>query len=286
MVDKDKSGQRFDDRLLGHGDLRDWIGQRLEAGASLTLGWPAVSQSTSQQWIGHRYVWLSHALPNCERVGIVSSQMGKKLDQHGPWFAMLRTAATTWQKDPTLLVSSSSAAGGSFIRHGADFFDLPLLEVVPPVNEQQTVDEWLATVREQEPDDMVDSGAVSRSRYYLSPVVKEHGNEERGNERQTDSPFYDLPLVDRAIALASDQLRAFAIRRGGAIESILRQRLRDDAWPTGHTFVGIGSGLTPKKLTDELLAAGAVGWYVYDAGEETAPRAARTDRSREDRRRR
>ena len=82
------------------------------------------------------------------------------------------------------------------------------------------------------------------------------------------------PLVqDRAIAFLSDHLFALSVRKGGAIETLLHQRLKTPEIPPGSTYITIqaakGSKPVASQVQRRLIDAGAVGWIIPSPSTET-----------------
>ena len=80
-------------------------------------------------------------------------------------------------------------------------------------------------------------------------------------------------IQDRAIAFLSDHLFALSVRRGGAIEALLHQRLKTPEIPPGSTYITIQAAIGSKPIASQvqrrLIDAGAVGWIIPSPSTET-----------------
>ena len=82
-----------------------------------------------------------------------------------------------------------------------------------------------------------------------------------------------VPLVqDRAIAFLSDHLFALHVRKGGAIETLLQQRLETPEIPPSSTYITIqaanGSKPVASQVQRRLIDIGAVGWFIASPSAE------------------
>ena len=71
--------------------LRIWLEEQREQGARLTVGLADLKNDALDRWLGPRLAWWPRGLPHGRRVGIVSSRVGRNLDEQGNWFSALRT---------------------------------------------------------------------------------------------------------------------------------------------------------------------------------------------------
>jgi hypothetical protein len=75
----------------------------------------------------------------------------------------------------------------------------------------------------------------------------------------------ELPLPDRATAASCDRLLALHVRPGGNLQRMLKARLEAGSRSSPEVFVAIGSDLVSRRLADELMDLGAVGWLVMNS---------------------
>ena len=80
-------------------------------------------------------------------------------------------------------------------------------------------------------------------------------------------------IQDRAIAFLSDHLFALSVRKGGAVETLLHQRLETPEIPPGSTYITIQAANGSKPVASQvqrcLIDAGAVGWIIPSTSTET-----------------
>lgn len=96
---------------------------------------------------------------------------------------------------------------------------------------------------------------------------------------EASEDFQPGPLVqDRAIAFLSDHLFALSVRKGGAVETLLHQRLETPEIPPGSTYITIqaanGNKPVASQVQRRLIDAGAVGWIIPSSTPETDPNEA------------
>jgi len=77
-----------------------------------------------------------------------------------------------------------------------------------------------------------------------------------------------LPLADRILMAMSERLLLFHLRRQGKLLPLIKLRLTDSAWRPQSVYVALGPELVARPISDELLAAGAVGWIVLDGSND------------------
>ena len=78
-----------------------------------------------------------------------------------------------------------------------------------------------------------------------------------------ECPSDELPLRDRVLIAAADQVFALQVRPNGNLHRMLRARLNDSAWPTASVWLALGDSLVPRDIAEELQALGAVGWWLF-----------------------
>lgn len=233
-------------------DLDEWLKRQYAVGAKLTRGISDVADSPLRHWIGVRLAWWPHGVPAGRTVAIVSSRLGRKLDEHSGWFAALRTACLRLDSQADLLVTAAGTTTARFVERCAALFGLRVLRVHIADKPDETLKRWFVSLRnlvDENRDRLVDE-------VFLSPPIPDSG------AAVTSEGLFETPLRDRAVVALAQSVLALGVRRGGNIESTLRARLSDPSWPPGRVFVAAGDQLVPKAVVDDLLERGAVGWLL------------------------
>ena len=82
----------------------------------------------------------------------------------------------------------------------------------------------------------------------------------------TEDTHPGLSVQDRSVVFLSDHLFALHVRKGGAIETLLHQRMEQPEIPSGSTYVAMQApnfGSPTNSVTQKhLLEVGAIGWFV------------------------
>jgi hypothetical protein len=237
------------DRML------EWLEPQHVGGASLTLGVPNCDARLLTRWIGPRLAFWPRGIPEGRRVGLASSRLGRDLDSHEAWFKVLRAACAKLDRQQELLVTATSTTTARFVERCARLFDLRVLRIDVDDDSSVSPAKWFQRIRQQTPHE----SSESLFEVYLSPPLT--------ITDETNEPYDAIatePSRDRAVVALSDRLLVFHLRRGGHLHKLLQARLADSSWPVASVYVALGPKLVPRKLADELLAAGAVGWMVLD----------------------
>lgn len=71
-----------------------------------------------------------------------------------------------------------------------------------------------------------------------------------------------LPARDAVLAACSDRIRGLAVRAGGHVEAALSLRLSQGNCRRDSVELYVQPELTPRALSDRLVEAGAIRWYV------------------------
>jgi hypothetical protein len=230
-------------------------------GARLTQNVPGAPFESANRWLGRRLAWWPRGVPNGQRVGLVSSRIGRAPDTQQAWFTMLRAACGKIDADRDLLVTSESTTTDRYVDRAAALFGLRVLRIDVPQNDEQSPVEWFARVLAGGETEANDHGHT----VFLSPPLP-------GLPEETDKKIDSVPVRDRALVALSDRLLAFRVRRKGNLHRLVEARLGDPAWPPASVYVGLGPRLVRTEMAAELMDAGAVGWVVLEsaAGEPGA----------------
>ena len=214
-----------------------------------------------ESWLGPRLLWWPRGVPEGRQVAWVSSRLGRAIDERPDWFAVLRSAAAKFDPARDVLLTAPSTTVDRFLERAAILFGLRRLRV--HLDEHRTLVDWLTRLRRQlwrsclaHEDKSSHSGrpemdAIS-SEVFVSPKMSV----------QVRS-LSELPLSDRVLIAAADQVHALQVRLNGNLHQLLRARLSDSAWPTASVWLALGEALVPAEVAAELQSLGAVGWWLF-----------------------
>jgi hypothetical protein len=230
--------------------LRDWHDQ----GARLTLGLPGHAPRAADRWLGCRLVWWPCGVPSGRRVALVSSRLGRALDNQKTWFTVLRAACAKIDCREDLLLTSMSTTTAAYVERAASLFGLRVLRIEVPQDESKPLRQWFDRLEAR-----LDRGADDQFfRVSLSPPIDtRHG--------PIDAAVGHIPLRDRAMVALSDRLMAFRVRQNGHVHQLIKARLSDAGWPAASVYLALGPDLVRTEMAGELMDQGAVGWVVLGA---------------------
>ena len=224
------------------------LGRRSESGAKLTLGVPGPTSSACEHWLGTRLIWWPHGVPGCDRTSIVSSRLGRRLDERPIWFATFRAACAHALANQRVLVSSSSTTTGQFVERAAQLFSVPSL--IFHVTDQPDLAVWWRKTLSR-PVNM-------RPCLYEACVSPEIG---AGPNRGV-LEIADTPARDRMVIAAGDRVLVTHLRRQGNLQRLISARLSGSFWRPGSTMIATSQQLIPKTILSELARQSAVAWHV------------------------
>ncbi len=267
----------------------DVLDEAMRCEAKLTLGWPECEARPLERWLGPRLMWWPSGLPEGRKVAWVSSRLCRAIDERPDWFAVLRSATAKLDPQRDLLLTTSGTTVDRFLERAAILFGLRRLRV--HLDERRTLVDWLTRLRHQlwrsglaqestEPD-------AARSDVFVSPLsacentptglapvacwpshypdLPETSSSAKANEPPGQARWGDdsLPLSDRVLIAAADQVFALQVRPNGNLHRLLRARLSDSAWPPASVWLALGEALVSADVAAELQSLGAVGWWLF-----------------------
>ena len=251
-------------------DVLIWAMQR---GAKLTLGWPECESRPLERWLGPRLLWWPRGEPEGRKVAWVSSRLGRAIDERPDWFAVLRSAVAKLDPAHDVLLTAPSTTVDRFLERAAILFGLRRLRV--HLDERRTLVDWLVRLRRQlwrncHAHDAESNADLTATEVFLSPMIGDFGEPVGVSPRtRSERPVADahrlaeeLPLSDRVLIAAADQLLALQVRPKGNLHQLLRARLTAPAWPTASVWLALGESLVPSDVANELQSLGAVGWWL------------------------
>ncbi|MDA1013769.1 MAG: hypothetical protein O3A00_04860, partial [Planctomycetota bacterium] len=181
--------------------------------------------------------------PRC--CAIVSSRLSRSLENHGSWFAGLRTACSRAKTAQLTLVTATATTCDPYVRRCAELFGIDTLTL--DVREHESPTAWLRRVQKI---DRVDHPTA-----FVSPCL----DTSNLNTATNAAAKPDQLLVDVA-----DQVVALSVRTGGNLERILTNRLLREKSFT-HVLLARGAGLVRESIAQRLETLGAVSWHLLDA---------------------
>lgn len=136
--------------------------EAVSSNGRLTCGLPWLSPQASARWAGVRLIWWPEGIPSFRRVSLLSSRLGRQLDQRRRWFDLLRTALLRLHRDSEGVVTVEGTAAAPAVRRGARLLDIPHLEFAyrPSAGHQTRTgssDDWIRDVLQHS---LTDASAV------------------------------------------------------------------------------------------------------------------------------
>lgn len=235
--------------------FQSWLEQQIAAGAWLSLELPPLSNAPDQTVSEYRLAWWPRGIPCGRRIAIVSSRVGRRLDQRPEWLAAFRSTCAKAEAEQAILLTGSGTTTARLVERAAKRFDLRALIVHEPQS-GETGTRWLNRMfryAAATPNDNL-------YQVYLSPALP-------FGEEPPSSASENLPLCDRAVVAWADQLFISYLRPGGNLETLVRQRLMHSQCAEANherpsVFVALGPQLVPSPLAEQLLNLGAIGWIL------------------------
>ena len=193
----------------------------------------------SSSWIGTRLIAWPAALRERRLVGVVSSRIGRRLDQHPEWFAALRSLCDNLNTHD-LILSAENTTTGRFLDRCQRLWHIPVARLQLS-SATMSIHQWFDQLS-RTPAETSDG-----SQLLLSPPLKQD---------HLNPPLPQIPLADRVIGYLSHQLHVLHLRRNGNWDRLLRTRLSEPCFSNHSVFLSTHS--ISQKLTRELSSLGAV----------------------------
>ena len=191
----------------GRGDKRcasmlEWLGSCRTAGAALTADQVLRKRTLVETGRSERLVGWSCGIPSGRRIAIVSSRTGRRLNE--AWYAALRHCCRRLDPALDVLLTSVGTASAEAVDCAADLFGLRRLRIIPP-GDRDSVADWLRRLRRKWPAAMA---APAQFEAWLSPPLAIDDRREISREE-------NIPLRDRALFDACDEVFVLSMRKGG-----------------------------------------------------------------------
>ena len=254
--------------------MADDLARHAANAARLTWGTADGSCGRVAAWIGERLIWWPRGIPVGRRVGVVSSRLGRMLEDRFSWFAALRAVCQAMDPRREILVTAEGTTTARFLRRASLLFEIPLLSfsVSRP---NQSVRPGLKTVclrRSISPEQPNSRGPLSCRRRWTRDrtACVRLKSDPRGRLRPagttrarrdcrvTVEPRNDpTPLRDRLVVAASDRIVACHVRPGGHVEDLIVRRLRNRAdQDAAEVVLMVGDGLVSPRLARKMQTHG------------------------------
>ena len=172
-------------------------------------------------------------------VFVGSSRLTKKLDELPRFFDGLLKLAVQLDPERDVLLTGEGTTCDAMVRRVAELFQVPILD--------------------------------------LELAPSEPGKLKKAVAKLIDKPVTDSVLVfdfenhglDFLLASLAGHMTVLSLRSNGKLHAAVTNRLNESK----ATRVLVEPMLTKKRLAQELLSAGATGWYLIDQGAEAEPNA-------------
>lgn len=256
-----------------------WL-NRQKRNAEMTVGFPR--QPAVNDWLGLRLIWWPCGRPPQQRLGIVSSRLGRVLERHLNRFAAIRRIAMQIDPANEILITAKSTTADLFIKRCGQLFGAPVLDMQFPENQRVSLKRWARQVTEMlssvdQHDKCAASEAVAgtgtrspnRSPAWSPPAdYTACFSPPIDGDAKHETNDIGGPIADLGLFACADRLFAIHVTPNGNIHRLLRRRLSDDRFPRGSVFVTLGADAVAPDVAEPLMDSGAVGWYSIDSAIE------------------
>ena len=244
--------------LTGRG--REELQRLLSAGWTLRGTWPRTWAASIERWLGPR-LYLAHTslfADTTRFTTLISSRIGRHGSGQPNWPLWMDAALRHVRQQRCRLLIAPGTTLAEVVEQFAIAADMLHTKIC--WTKPQPLVNWLEAILGSS-ELASGNGAASREKIFLSPAVE-----------PVCAALAEFPLQDRLSIAVADQVLSLAVRDGGKLEELLRQRLQEAAFPSGSVFVtlpataptGLRSGAVNACSTvgQAWLSRGAVGWIV------------------------
>jgi len=195
--------------------------------------------------------------PAAPWTAFVSSRLGTHLDNRIAWFRALRVGCARLAESDSPVLNVAGTTAARFLPRATELFATPRIDVLLPKPARKTPSpqEWWHSVQACPPKPR-HTGALYRA--FLSP--RYHLDEGTRSTATMEASIAEADLV--ALSMA-DEFLALHVRRGGHVHQMLHHKLTTTRTSPPPVQIAIGANLNTSDAQEELLNAGAVGWYLY-----------------------
>jgi len=221
-------------------------------------------------WIPGLGKQLLESIPHW--VHIASSRLSQKLDQETDWFDAIRTIGTQSVGGHALLMTAAGVTADSFVCRIGKLFRIPVVRFEPLPNKLER--SWITKQLEETYDSEALRKGTPLSAFFcwLKNPKPDDTKTKVGIATPTRTD------ADHLLASAATMSVLLSIRNKGNTFATSKRRLQIRSG--NATRVLVNPNLTKTKVTDQLLQAGAVGWWLagYGTSEPTEkPPSTETD---------
>ena len=237
-------GQKFNVALPG---IWEGVTEPLLERGHLSVGLPSPSFLSENSAANQHWFWFPEGIPPGKSLCLASSRLGQKFDQYDQWFDALRTLASRLDPATFFWVTAAGTTTDVFVRRVADLFGFVVVEFVAA-----PTDNW-SNFPGSQPGSL-----SSNQRVPESPIQTCF---YRRRNQPDDSTLEWSP--DEILIGSAREVRLLSVRHNGNVHAATQQRLNHSS--IGDTKLLIDKQLTRKSVLNELIGAGAVGWWLYDS---------------------
>ncbi len=171
---------------------------------------------------------------------IVSSRLGRKIDQHDEFFRVLRIACSQLNPRRQVLLTAKRTTTHSFVSRAAELFGLDVVEaqIAAP---NTSLEQWLDCCSHLSTNDTV-------LMVWQLP----------------DQSASRTPTRDAVTVNCADQVLAIHMSKSGNTNTLLRERVEQQEPPRVYLAIG-NEQLVTQSVADPLMQHGAIGWYLLSS---------------------
>lgn len=215
--------------------------------------------------LGHLIYWPT-GMPSGRFTSILSSRLGRELDQHRAWFRALRAICARVAEEQHFVLNVSGTTAARFLPRATELFATPRIDIHPFQGKDNSVAGWWKTAPADSLQEHRHSGLLCRA--FVSPPVVVNALPVDVSPIRTSPP--DVAIADLLAGCLSDDFYALHVRSGGHIEKLLNWRLDNAAPEEQRVQLAIGANLNSPKTQKQLLESGAIGWVLFPATTQTS----------------
>jgi hypothetical protein len=225
---------------------------------------------------------------NCQLIGLVTSRIGRKLDEKDEWFQRLRLACGVARQQQTVVVTAEDAAAYEFISRSAELFRIATVRVIQ--SERISVARWFDWAVEQSSrfgvkPSPTDAAAILDAApncwpVIISPIVVGSRADLSDSQDESTDPS-SIPIQDRVTAALSEQLWVMSLRRNGNWHRLIQQRLADSSRSAGNVRLIDGDDSLQQSFANDLHEQGAVRWCLANSADSSFEETALSEKKSE-----
>ena len=239
-------GQR---RGPGQTTLR-WLSDQRIRGARLALGFREPEGRIANAWLGPRLVWYddrdTYGRSCLQGTAVVSSRMGRSVEAHGDWFAVIRQVCGGIS-DQESMMTADKATADAYIHHCCTAYGIPI--VTYHFSRHRSWPAWLKALRDN---------PRGRHAVYVSPPLGSPS--QVTSHAQAVESLREVPVQDRLLVALAQRLIVGKLRADGHIHRLLRARMDVDRQQTNRIQLAVGTELLPRATAADCLRRGATCW--------------------------